>query len=1253
MKRKLFTLFVAIVAIATFQANAQQQWILADMSGLAKNTLKDDPYPNNKTGLYNWLSVKNGEVYVHSRVNINDSDEIYDDEHNKFTVTEEDPTGYPDRFSIKWGDGNNTATWLDWNGDKRSWLEIVQFPSDKRTPMDISKSNPLEGYLALHQTGNNIMADSPELVLAGVNINDGGKISFKKFSDFGAHLSGDGETPVMSYQMRGEMKAGRLYHSTNDYFQTYYPAKPDTTLIVNGGFRKNWNVNTQDSVYTYLDLHVSDGKITVKGKGKAVRLDSIVNHLKRANIAGIDSFRIAERQNNNLYFCTGEDGALQVTAAVAGTENEWTNGEPTPYGAYGMDTCYFAIDTRSNTIKDAFESVFKELFKIENPFLSNNTGALYIDKTGGAWRPLYIQVINACDAEPVYKYVDLQWMESKNYDLGAALQKTVDALGNVTGAVSDSATIVAATASNLPKFFFEFADTIGSSHRIRGLNEEFNNSAQIDLFHIRNGSKYLTVLDTTIFANLPTPDSTVTNTQLGWKPKITSSRADALRQAFAIVYDNENDIVTFQPVVAYKWKSTGGKASYGKKLHYNKNIGKVDEPDLSSLFPCRPSLDQSEIWYITQLSKSGVNQPQRLVIADPTSKVAAGNETVWFKTDVTVNGWTGQKCGSEQAVAIFNADKTRHYTAKELVNGGSVTAEDIRSHWNIKKTSTIKSGEKTFDQWVFTPEIDTIYGNAQWKVLKDTVIAIDLGSGKIELINKKKLPYTRDTIRTECVDNAFSPFLNIDIYADASKQIALVGAAFEDKNISYFRLDKDSVQPVPDAIDSILEVFLKQVGNTKSSYAWVKVYKSNVQYLGGQNKTHEVPYYIFSYNAEDKEYFLKTDTSVRWVYLNPSQRETLLDADNWDKTFAPYKFCLPYLEEASEKVYLQTLDHAQTADYALITSRADTIAAVKFSAAVSTATNYTAKEGIYSAIEQYESNMKTISGWIIVGEDLVESNWARINAAVDASDAFANGVFTEAADGITEGTTFLAPSSEAEGGTKDDAVNYGVMTDIGQRVELTLEYTGATKIGYAKDSIWYYNVIYNDRNGNRLYLTDAKDSTDAKYEYSYFIDNETALNFTYAFFTPSKVDYRKEVYADSAFRQTFALKYTEPVADRKHYYLTIVSSANYKSKLPIYRYLSRVRERLVFGYGEAEALKLQWGKIADGKYTNIKEVGAPAKVYGVAGGVKVPDGGSISIYTIDGRLVTAKVALPAQTIAVPAGIYIVRNGEDVTKVIVK
>ncbi len=62
--------------------------------------------------------------------------------------------------------------------------------------------------------------------------------------------------------------------------------------------------------------------------------------------------------------------------------------------------------------------------------------------------------------------------------------------------------------------------------------------------------------------------------------------------------------------------------------------------------------------------------------------------------------------------------------------------------------------------------------------------------------------------------------------------------------------------------------------------------------------------------------------------------------------------------------------------------------------------------------------------------------------------------------------------------------------------------------------------------------------------------------------------------------------------------------------------------------------------------------GAEAVVYGIADGIVVEGfAGEVVVYAADGRLV--KVAEGNMTVAVESGLYLVRTGAKVTKVIVK
>jgi hypothetical protein len=1272
MKRKLFTLLLASVALMAFQANAQEQrsWILADTSGLAKNALYSDSFPNAKLGLYNWLSDNGTTFYVHSRVDTTSRYEIYEDDQNKFQLEKVGGTNEY-RFYIKKETVLGKSFELDWDKKPISQFEIVQFNGNKREAQKFV-NDTIEGYLALPQ-GETLGPDSAELVLAGANKK--GEISFKKFSEFGAHAPKAPASPLAAYQFKGDPKGdtvpGRLYQSDKgNFFQTYFvnPAGPDSAIIADGSEPINWG-SEKDPVYTYIDLALNVVKDTAKIalNDTIVRLDTIVDYLKRTmGTIGIDTFRAIKE--NRLYF-TLQEGKLSFTAPIANTIDAktilWTNGKPGEYKyKEEKNLVYYGINTDSTSVFEAFMKVMIDLFHIDKDVFDPNINQIerYLDKTEGEWNPLYIKVVPSCNPQP-YEYVDSEWLKEGNYDLGAATQLTADAKGNTNGAVSidgetNNAIIVEKDDPNRAKFFFEFADSISSvTHKLTGGPDVvFDNTKTIELFYIKNGDKYLTVLDTTIFSDLTLTDSVFTNTQLGWETKFKT--VDRYRQAFAIVYNKDKDsIITLLPVASHKWKPIEGVSSYGKNLYYNQAIG-AETPNSCGV----DFVDLSKVWYITQLSKTGANEPQRLILVDPTSTGTPNlgtpnsgtpnlnNETIWFKTEVRLNTWQGPPCKESKVFAIYNEDWDKHYSVGGIFSNPdrnkvwNVPADSIRSHWYIKNIAA--PGE--IGKWVFAPEINTTYLD-RGTLLTDTFIALDEkgDGGVIELININATS-ERTKIHVRCLIDGFSPFGNLDKLVGASKKIAILESLYQDRNIAY----------------EGTKASLKQVEKgDKGSYSWVTVYKSFEDTLG--TDAHIVPYYVFSYTDGDKRYFLNAgegNDSVRWTSLSSAAEETkMLDTKN-RTDYMEYKFCLPYFDgkdynNADTTVYLQT---AKAIPY-LVKSGDETgsVSSIKFDEA--TVNNYKPAEGLYSAIDQYQGKkIIPISRWILVSEDGVGSDWVRVDDAVYDEDSTSVGVLTNV-DYLGPGAAFLAPSSKTKDGTATGAANYGVLTDAKERgADFILEYKGAAQIGFAQDSIWYYN-IYTIVEGDSLYLTDAVDSISRtipiKYEYIY--PNEGGTPFTYGYFTPTKLTehkaYKEKVYADKNFRQTFGLKYTEPVDERVGFYFVIVSTADYTKKENNYRYLGRAGNRLVFVSGEESALHFQWGKVADDGYVGIKEVGAPAKIYGVAGGVKVANvSGAVSIYTIDGRLVTSKVAVSAdQTIAVPAGIYIVKSGADVAKVVVR
>jgi len=233
-------------------------------------------------------------------------------------------------------------------------------------------------------------------------------------------------------------------------------------------------------------------------------------------------------------------------------------------------------------------------------------------------------------------------------------------------------------------------------------------------------------------------------------------------------------------------------------------------------------------------------------------------------------------------------------------------------------------------------------------------------------------------------------------------------------------------------------------------------------------------------------------------------------------------------------------------------------------------------------------------------------------------------------------------------------ISYGKLYSLENAQQFTLEYTGKTKIGYNKRDIWYYRI---KSNGGQGYLTDATGSgagaTPAKADTASYIFNTNAYH--YGYFTKALDQKTADgVKYDERFVQTFGFKrVTPPDAEIADTIFRIVSAADFGTVNPDLRYVGMVNERLVFVDNEKDATQFQWGDKIDGKYVNIKAV-AEGQVYGVKGGVRVAGiEGNVDVFSLEGRLIRSTSISGDTTIDTPAGIYLVKTGANVTKVVVK
>jgi hypothetical protein len=318
MKRKLFTLLLAIVGLTAFQANAQDRRIriLADTSGLAKTktgteTWRSDSFPKVKTDLYGWLSVNKDGKFVVSSVDYEKKDtatfrqKLYGDPNSVFSLGFKQNTTDSANFKFRSKDGTllefptgdgSTEVFqiLQWStataitGGK--WGKFVSY-GNLRTLTDVLSTGSKEGYLVYAPaTADSMRLDTIEFALVGAN--KAGELSLKYFNEFA--ISGDSlpYAPWWKYQYDGRFEKGKMYQSsTFPYFQIYDTDNEDGPEGFLKGFEhngvnvtgkaSNWGNNTGNKpnpndplVYTSLDIKLA-GDSAIVLMDTTIRLDSI------------------------------------------------------------------------------------------------------------------------------------------------------------------------------------------------------------------------------------------------------------------------------------------------------------------------------------------------------------------------------------------------------------------------------------------------------------------------------------------------------------------------------------------------------------------------------------------------------------------------------------------------------------------------------------------------------------------------------------------------------------------------------------------------------------------------------------------------------------------------------------------------------------------------------------------------------------------------------------------------------------------
>jgi hypothetical protein len=183
MKRKLFTLLLAFVALATFQVNAQTYWIRVDTSAYTKNAI----YSADQTDFDNWLvspAATTPPTPNAIKLNATGLGSIFESTPDNYFVLEE-VSGIGNRFKLAYRKGlTGNLTYVTLSGDaSASEFEIVGFdPATRERTTRAKIGGQIEGYLVPAQqgTGSNVLLDNDPDLLFVVSDKDG-NLTIKKF----------------------------------------------------------------------------------------------------------------------------------------------------------------------------------------------------------------------------------------------------------------------------------------------------------------------------------------------------------------------------------------------------------------------------------------------------------------------------------------------------------------------------------------------------------------------------------------------------------------------------------------------------------------------------------------------------------------------------------------------------------------------------------------------------------------------------------------------------------------------------------------------------------------------------------------------------------------------------------------------------------------------------------------------------------------------------------------------------------------
>ena len=1291
MKRKIFTLLMAFMALAAFQVNAQiastgEVWIHADTTGIDPTL----PYPGNKTGLEDWLdyNAATGKFVVKDG-------RYFDLKSNRFEI--KSISGVLTQFNVNaLSVTPNARLSLTYGTATYDNFEIVQFPNEAREPQAIDAGGNIEGYLTpAHQP---VPAEASNIDQLFVVSDNKGALSVQPLSSFATYTAGTAADA--SFEPTGNMapftaeNIGKIYSNGTNYVE----------LASVNGADVNTASNSQQSHPNSANWTAGRLYISSTNNGNTNYVVLIGSDWHVAYING----------SNRLVSIQPETTTLRP--------NNYTQGQNRGYRYYAITSTPSVTTTFNLLAIDANGKAYSATGVAPSP-QSTNTYEFVPAVGTYAWKakrtvtPVYIQTEAAFDC-CLDEFVDAGWMwDERLLSLPVknnALNSKGELLKSGMAVAADGfATLAEESTALTHKKVGEIAGGVltlaGSTPTFAG----FASDLPFDVYTVQSADgKYLTVQAATDQKNTASTDADVTGTKLGWADAIPYKATNAYRyeltQYFAIIDlcesgDLKGDNIppyqrfVYLPLASYIVNYADGtivKDGTANELRYNIFLG--SEYICNELYDKTGAASQ-EAFRVGQYSVAGSNV-YSLVVVGASGAGMTNNIPVEF-TWTPGQGDIDFDC---DWIVGNNANNPDYY----LIDGTTKTKPTkytVGGHWSLGlRDNQSRPGADPY-LMVFTPELtemcnEEVYqqeltGEYYINILKEYKEGETVIGYRIQAVNFDKESEgwnpTIETFDIHCTDHAV-PFYNLEKHWNIDwMKLAAFEAVYVDRNLF---ADTESESSKIYNNGKVVS-YRTRVNNVKptaeTGITYLTVYKNIVRELA---TNHVIPYYNFSITVGQEEFFLNVEPSnfpllerdsVRFTKLLDSEIAMLLTplADPQSeaarlRNIRNYTFCLPYafafneddfnFDEENPAVYLQTLDidcGNENAPY-IVRMGANTkvVNATRIDKAVRQSGTLPFTWNIHT-MDYRALDQEYVTAFVFEQQISEDVEWVRLHAPVEQGEG--TGILANADISTEIGKQYIKPSLETP-------VNYGVTTTTLDQATLTFKFLGKADIGnYRKKEIWYYNIIdaagglmtdastldYNKAGGvNKPYFYVWEGLLNNPLPYAYFGDAKAAFA-KYADFKVSEV-LSYSVAADEKFTQAFGLRYTtDGKVDGQNQKFYVVSRADFTNRTnPTrdYMYLANVQNRFVFVDNPASAMIFSFGNENEGNWTGIEDA-QTATIIGADGAIIIRNAeGVANVYSVDGRLLNSTAITSAeQTISAPAGVAIVKIGDKVSKVIVK